>query len=530
MLSASLQNFFDRASSRLSIKINLLIMMGFALLVMIPSLVLTKSFTNTIKHEARQSRERVTEMFASLCADALARQSYGQLTYNAQSLMESVNVAEVVIFDRDGDRVTPAMHKDTPAESIYEVSRDVVVKNFNSGTVGRVVISFDMHDVDTHSRQLFWILGLSILVGEGVIIAVLSIILNRMISRPVKRMLTSVQGIAKGNLNHMIPVESNDELGNLAISINAMSQSLDASLQARRQAETNLSILNRELEEKVLERTVKLAEKAVELNKLNRRLKELDDAKSSMLSQVSHELRTPLTSILGFNKLITRDLTKVANSGDLNELEKVQDRLFENLHIIEQEGLRLTRLINDSLDLDKIESGNMQWNDEDVELSKLIHQTVAVAQGAFYSKKDVELYCTAPEDLPVLRVDQDRFIQVLTNLLNNAAKFTFEGSVTVSAEAEDDSVLISVCDTGVGIKANELSRVFEKFGQASYDDQACPFPKGTGLGLAISKEIVEYYGGSIWVESEHGRGSCFNIRMPVARPGAQAKDTDSAQI
>jgi len=289
---------------------------------------------------------------------------------------------------------------------------------------------------------------------------------------------------------------------------------------ARVRAERRLESLNHNLREAVRERTERLAVKAAQLEAANERLKELDRLKTGLLSTVSHDLRTPLTSIMGFAKLISRDFSKyflpLADGDD--RLGRQAERLAGNLAIIESEGERLTRLVNDFLDLSKIESGRAEWHDAPVDAAAVIRQAVAAVRGDFEAKPDVALSMDVPAELPPLRMDRDRLSQVLINLLGNAAKFTDEGSVRLWAGTRGTMLRVEVVDTGQGVPRDALEKIFDKFHQAEAGDTVDEGRrrKGTGLGLAICRQIVEHYHGRIWAESERGQGSTFILELPIA--------------
>ncbi len=251
-----------------------------------------------------------------------------------------------------------------------------------------------------------------------------------------------------------------------------------------------------------------------ELEQAKEIAEEANASKSAFLSNVSHELRTPLTSILGFSKLIQKSLEKKifpSVVSDDRKVERAVKSVGENISIIVAEGERLTALINDVLDLAKIESGRMDWKMEMLEAGDLIERSAA-ATFSLFNNKYVELHKVVADDLPALVGDKDKLIQVVINLLSNAVKFTDEGSVTCRAEQVGDDIVISVIDTGYGISEEDQPKVFEKFKQVG--DTLTDKPKGTGLGLPISKEIVEHHGGTIWVESEIGKGSTFAFAIP----------------
>jgi PAS domain S-box-containing protein len=280
----------------------------------------------------------------------------------------------------------------------------------------------------------------------------------------------------------------------------------------RRAAEEALRQAHDELEAKVAARTQ-------ELQAANEKLLAMDQMKSSFISLASHELRTPLTSVYGFAKLIARDFSRYylpLSDGD-GELTAKGRRIIENLSIVELEIERLTRLLNDILDLTKIESGRLEWRDTRVSPRRQVERAVLAVSALFAAKPQVRLELDIAPDLPDIVIDPDRLVQVLINLLNNAAKFTAQGLVRLSADCSESGWLrVRVTDTGIGIPPGEIERIFEKFHQVHTGDTMFSTSQGTGLGLAISRQIVEHYGGLIWADSEPGRGSAFTCTLPPA--------------
>jgi len=247
------------------------------------------------------------------------------------------------------------------------------------------------------------------------------------------------------------------------------------------------------------------------------REKEVDRMKTEFTSTVSHELRTPLTSVLGFAKLIRKRFTTVVVPRFEPETAKearVIKQIETNLDVIISEGNRLTKLINDVLDISKMEAGKTDWNVQSHDLGAVIAQALAASSGLFSRKPAVRLVEDHMSPLPTMEVDADRIIQVLLNLISNAVKFTDEGAVTVRTERTEAALKVSVVDEGIGISTVDQSKVFEKYKQVG--DQLTDRPSGTGLGLPISKEIVEYHGGRIWVESVPGQGSTFAFTLPFS--------------
>jgi signal transduction histidine kinase/CheY-like chemotaxis protein len=244
---------------------------------------------------------------------------------------------------------------------------------------------------------------------------------------------------------------------------------------------------------------------AAELEIANARLREVDDLKTKFLSEVSHEIRTPLAAVVSAAKIIMKHhLTK----------PDVVPR-FGNTILVE--GDRLTRLLNEFLDLTKIEAGCVDWHDSDLKVESLAEDAIA-GMAAMADERGIELLADVQPDLPAIVVDRDRVIQVLNNLLMNAIKYTPKGGTIVLRAIldEGDTILFEVSDTGPGIAREELGKVFDRFHQVRRSDDRENGRKGTGLGLCICREIVDHYGGRIWVESEVGQGSTFKFTLPRA--------------
>jgi PAS domain S-box-containing protein len=259
-----------------------------------------------------------------------------------------------------------------------------------------------------------------------------------------------------------------------------------------------------------------------EADAARRQAENANEAKSRFLSNVSHELRTPLTSVLGFAKVIGKRLDEVilpaVDTSDPKRARAAR-QVRDNLSIIVTEGERLTAMINNVLDLAKIESGRFDWKDEEISIAQLV-QHAGNATASLFAGKGLELRVVVDDDLPVVRGDSDQLLQVVINLLSNAVKFTDTGRVAVRAARDDGVIRVSVSDTGVGIAPEDHDKVFEQFRQVG--DTLTDKPRGTGLGLPISKEIVEHHGGRLWFESAPGQGSTFYFSLPIKTETRQA--------
>jgi len=232
--------------------------------------------------------------------------------------------------------------------------------------------------------------------------------------------------------------------------------------------------------------------------------------KSRFLANMSHELRTPLNAVINFSYLLT-----LGTEGD------VTDGQADLLNRINDAGRHLLGLINDILDLAKIEAGRMELHLEEVTLPEVIDEVLSTAAGLLANKPEVDLRREIAGDLPLVRADHTRVRQVLLNLLSNAAKFTQRGAITLCAVATGEWVTLSVTDTGPGIPAEDIPKAFSEFVQL--EGQGQPRTGGTGLGLPISKRFVEMHGGHMWAESEVGVGSTFFFTLPSLHPATQAE-------
>ena len=240
-----------------------------------------------------------------------------------------------------------------------------------------------------------------------------------------------------------------------------------------------------------------------------RRAEAANIAKSRFLAQMSHELRTPLNAILGYTELILDNIYGETPQKMRGVLERVQ-----------RNGKHLLGLINDVLDLSKIEAGQLTLALADYSLKDVVHSVFAAVESLANEKK-LALRVEMPNNLPVGRGDERRLTQVLLNLVGNAIKFTDQGEVAVKASALNGAYTLSVCDTGPGIPPDDQAKIFEEFQQA--DSSATKKKGGTGLGLSIARRIVELHGGRIWVESEVGNGATFSISLPVKVEQQQAE-------
>jgi signal transduction histidine kinase len=329
----------------------------------------------------------------------------------------------------------------------------------------------------------------SLAIGVAMVVLV-SLWLSRRMVQPIRALEAGAARIGRGELQQRIQVRTGDELEALADEFNLMASQLNE--------------LYMGLEQRVAERTEELAITLRQLEVKSRELEMASRHKSEFLANMSHELRTPLTAVIGFSEVLIQRMF-----GDLNRKQE------EYLGDILDSGRHLLSLINDILDLAKVEAGAVElelssfWLPEALEHSvQMLRETAA--------RRGVAVQTDVADDVGIVQADLRRVRQILFNLLSNALKFTAAGgTVQVTAGLRGDMVQIAVRDTGIGIAPDDQIRIFEAFQQAG--TATGDAPDGTGLGLALVKRLVELHGGHIWVESELGIGSTFAFTLPVSQ-------------
>jgi len=328
-----------------------------------------------------------------------------------------------------------------------------------------------------------------LLMASFIVVAiVLALLLGFVISwsfiMPVQQAQGFLTEVATGNFQATIQVPNRDEFGVLAERMNHMSQELHRLYEKQRAA-------------------------GLELQRLNGQLTEASKAKSEFLANMSHELRTPMNAILGFIEMLLDDL-----------YGEVPADLREPLSDIQVNGKHLLNLINDVLDLSKIEAGRMELALSEYSVQDVIEVVCASLQ-SLAAEKGLKFSASAQPDIPLAYGDGKRITQCLLNLAGNALKFTKQGHVEISVQQTDGLLRYRVADTGIGIPPDQLEQVFGEFRQV--DAAITREFGGTGLGLSITKKFVELHGGRIWVESDLGKGSRFFFEIPLRAEGEAAQ-------
>jgi signal transduction histidine kinase len=346
-------------------------------------------------------------------------------------------------------------------------------------TIGAVRLGLSMNRVDAHMASFLKWRGWSVAVFLCLSTVAIYVFSDR-ITRPINRLTEQAKRMSKGLLDQSLPVESRDEIGQLAMTFNDMARALKD--------------LYVGLESKVAERTK-------ELTTVNEKLADASEHKSRFLANVNHELRTPLSSIIGYARLLHR-----GTEGQISSLQR------ENLDDLLRNAERLLGLIDGLLDFAKIEAGKMDVHIEPVRVEEMIQTTVATVE-PMLDGSSVRLVRDVPPSMAPLATDPEKLRQIILNLLGNSVKFTDQGEIRISACQENGHFKLAVADTGIGIEKADMDRIFEEFDRGRLQNDGNY--RGSGLGLAIVKRLVELLGGSVVVESEVGKGSTFTVTLPM---------------
>lgn len=365
--------------------------------------------------------------------------------------------------------------------------RDVEPQNALRGPLRVLKITLPSREVESAISKSRAVLLTTAILTVFLAVIALYLIVRYVIVKPLSHLREVSDEISRGNTSLRADIQTNDEFEDLAASFNRMLRHLVDAQEELRKANTDLDA------------------KLDQLAQANMQLHEMNRLKSDFLANMSHELRTPLNSIIGFSDVLR----------GIDALNDKQQRYVDN---IGKSGRVLLEMINDILDLAKMESGKM-----DLRLTEFSLSPVVLAQcdlvRALSEEKNIDLEVDVQADLPPIYQDQGKIQQILTNLLSNAIKFTPEGGrIVVSAERNlDGDLLLTVEDTGVGIAEEDRTIIFEKFRQGTTvlgDNHLTRKFSGTGLGLSIVKELCRLLGGEITFESELGKGSRFTARLP----------------
>jgi len=453
---------------------------------------------------------------AKLLVEQLKAQDYTWRTISSHPEREPRDDFEAMLLDRwklagfQAEQQTPSIEelqmlfaeRHLPEANVYQyyqpvyAERDCVLCHRSFGDFDLVegdlvaVVQVSLSDEETVAAQNQ---NRAILLATAIITVFLAmialyVIVRYIIVKPLRHLCQVSDEITRGNIEQRADIHTGDEFEELGEAFNRMLRHLSG-------AQNELRDLNTSLDQKV-----------DELAHLNMQLYEMNRLKSDFLATVSHELRTPLNSIIGFSDV-------------LDSIESLDDKQKRYVQNIKRSGRMLLEMINDILDLAKIESGKMELRLTEFNIDQVIAAHCDMAR-PLLEKKNIDLLHQTQPDLPPLYQDQSKVQQILSNLLSNAIKFTPEGGrITIAARRnERDQLELVVDDTGVGIAQEDQVAVFEKFRQGSSaapsGDAMTREYSGTGLGLSIVKELCKLLGGEISLKSELGKGSTFTVYLP----------------
>jgi signal transduction histidine kinase len=438
----------------------------------------------TFRRAMARDLTTMAQIIGATSTAALVFDDQKSATQLLSSLQHKRNILSASLYKKDGTRFAEYQRGDSVAgrangegglfgwgKGSIEVKAPIVLDREGIGTIA---IRSDLRDFYARLER-YTTIGAFVMLVSLVVGFLLSARLQRAISEPILQLAGTAKVISdQKDFSVRAPKSSDDEVGLLIDGFNEMLAQIQ-------------------------KRDADLIEKGTQLEIVNRH-------KSQFLANMSHELRTPMNAILGYTELIQD-----------NVYGGVPEPIQDVLRRIEKSGRHLLGLINDVLDLSKIEAGHLVLSVGDGSMKEIVYSVVS-AMESLATEKGLGLTVTLAPELPPARFDERRMTQVLMNLVGNAIKFTEAGEVRVTVSASDGAFHVVVSDTGPGISATDQERIFEEFQQA--DTSSTRSKGGTGLGLTIAKRIIEMHGGRMWVESSPGSGARFLFTLPI-RPEAR---------
>lgn len=403
-----------------------------------------------------------------------------------------------IIYDMD-------IHKRSIFVSFFEITPQALL---DSGKAWRILIEQNSEEIFKPLNKIvgWMVIGITFLL---LVMVAVGLIFSAVLIRPIQALYAAAVQISSGDWDHPINIRTGDEVEAFADAFREMIANIKSKQAEIIKAKNELIEQSKSLEEKVRVRTIDLTAARDKLDAYSKELEKALMVKSDFVSMASHELRTPLAAIKEGIGIVLDGKT-----GNISDQQK------EFLSMARRNVDRLARIINDILDFQKLEYGKMVMRIKENDINEIAKEACNM-MAHIARDKHLELAIVLGNDIPKINCDKDKITQVLTNLISNAIRFTEKGSVTVSTCRDNNVALVSVADTGIGIKEEDMPQLFQKFSQIEKGLERKP--GGTGLGLVISKEIVERHKGKIWVESKFGEGTVFHFVLPIKERRAYVK-------
>jgi signal transduction histidine kinase len=436
------------------------------------------------------------------------------LQKQVEIIVEDENIVQCALLDRNGRELVSAVKKGPPPDFDLMYRFSLPIQSQEDQVIGTIKMAFSLHKFRARINALERDI---LLVTLGVIaIGILfTIILTRIILRPIEKLAAATEIVARGELLYTVDIRSRDEIGDLARAFNLMTLQLKES---RSDLEKKVEERTRQLEENIKElnrartSTLKMLEDLQsakrELEMVNRELREMDETKMKFMGTASHELKTPLTAIKANIDFILSE-----------KEEKVPEHLKSYLLTIQRNTNRIHGTMDQMLDLTRLRSGRVLLSREPILLSEVVSGYINEVKPV---DKHLSIQVDIPKDLYVY-ADRGRLHDIFVNILFNAFKFTLDGGqVTITASQKDAFVLHEIRDTGIGIPEDKVEKIFEEFYQVEGTKHG-----GTGLGLAITRRLVEEHGGKIWAKSRLGEGATFYFTIPISAENENGRSLHS---
>lgn len=460
----------------------------------------------------------LTNILSDLGRIALFNAEYDEFQPYVEEIVTNPIVEKVLLLDHDNRVVVSSDVIDVgkispPINNLHDQTSHYwrVEKIANSsGVLGKLAILFS-HQTLINANDKAVDLGIATALTGMIVIAIIGIIIGYLLTRRLDNLTEAATKIADGNLSASTSITGDDEVGTLGKAFNQMARNVEKLVAELRERESEMRAIQLDLENRIHERTAELAIARDEALAANH-------TKSLFLANMSHELRTPLNAICGYSELIA----EIAE-------EQGYDQVSGDIQNIYSAGNHLLSIVNNVLDLSKIEAGKMEFELREFHITDLIHEVVSSVK-PLVEKNNNQFEIHFDDSITDMFTDETKVSQILINLIANAAKFTENGTITftIKKHLQHNLALFTIEDTGIGINPQQINSLFEEFTQA--DSSTTRKYGGTGLGLALSKRICELLGGQIDVQSQLNKGTTFYIYLPIKTRLKAAIHQDYSQL